>query len=225
MSSAIVVDRLSKTFPSSQRRGAPWALRDVTLRVAAGTIGVLTGRNGSGKTTLLKILATLILPTSGSARIHGADVVRHPLAVRRQLGVCLSDDRAAYWRLTGMQNLAFFGCWHGLSRRRIRERLAELAPYFPLEFLARPVYEYSAGMRQRLALVRAFLHDPPVLLLDEPTRSLDEETAQALRRYLARECARGKAILMATQRPAELAVGELLGRLEAGRLTMSPGAA
>lgn len=217
MEDAIAVEDLSKVFRSG-RNHAVWALQNVTFRLAPGTLLLLTGNNGSGKTTLLKILATLILPTSGAAFINGYDVVRNSLAARRQVGICWSDDRAIYWRLTGEQNLMFFGTLYGLSKRQIRQRISQLKRHFRLDFLHRPVCQCSTGMRQRLILVRALLHDPSVLLLDEPTRSLDQEVIAALSEWLGAQRDSPKTVLLTTQRPEELRVGGRIGMLESGRL-------
>ncbi len=176
------------------------ALHDVTLKVAQGEVFGLLGPNGAGKTTLLKILATVLLPSEGSARVHGADVVREGTAVRRAIGLATGEERGFYWHLSGRENLEFFGGLFGLAPRISRGRAqsalecVELLP-FASEIVAR----YSTGMRHRLDIARALLHAPPVLLFDEPTRSLDPAAASQIRalvRRLAKD--QGKTVLLVT---------------------------
>ena len=145
----------------------------------------MLGANGAGKSTLLRILATLLLPTKGRAQIAGHDAVRDPRAVRRQLGYHAGSDQGFYGRLTGRQNLRFFGRLNHLSKATALQRIALLAEQFHLEeALDRQVRTLSSGTVQRLSLARALLHQPRVLLLDEPTRSLDAIAASEFRRFL-----------------------------------------
>jgi ABC-2 type transport system ATP-binding protein len=186
----------------------PWAqatkvdgLVDVTMEVPRGVIFGLLGPNGAGKTTLLKILAGLILPTRGSARVDGLDVATADRDVRRAIGFVTADERSFYWRLSGEENLMFFARLYGLASAAARSRIADLVQSMDLqEVAARPFMDYSSGMKQRLAICRALLHDPPILCLDEPTRSLDPIAAKHLRRFVADRLhrARGKTIVLAT---------------------------
>jgi len=212
MSSSIEIRRLSKVFrrkkslreiltKPGERGSEIWALREVTLEVPQRSIFGIVGPNGAGKTTLLKILACLILPTNGEARICEHDVARRSVAVRRMLGFVTSDERSFYWRLTGIENLQFFGNLYGLSGKALLHRISYLLERLDLKEPAdRPFKEYSSGMKQRLAVARALLHDPPVLLLDEPTRSLDPISAKHLRRFVSEELSgrEGKTLLLAT---------------------------
>ena len=158
----------------TKRFGAVTALRDVTLRVAPGEVLALLGPNGGGKSTLLRILATTVLPDDGRAVVGGHDVAQQPAACRRTVGLVLSDERSWYWRLTGRQNLAFFAAIGGMSRRHVTARVDGLLAEVQLDQAADRRFDgYSSGMRARLSLARAMLHDPAVLLLDEPTHSLD----------------------------------------------------
>ncbi len=190
------------------------ALREVALEVRRGEIFGLLGPNGAGKTTLLKILAGLVLPTEGRALVAGIDVAVDDQAVKRAIGFVTSDERSFYWRLTGRENLHFFGGLCGLDPRGRRRRAAELldamelAPVADQQFLG-----YSSGMKQRLAIARALLHDPPILCLDEPTRSLDPIAAKHLRRFVVDRLNRegGKTILLATHNLQE--AEELCARL------------
>jgi ABC-type multidrug transport system ATPase subunit len=201
--SAISVESLEKWFPPAYsgwraflqpfaKATAP-ALRGIALQVAQGEAVALLGANGAGKTTLLRILATLLLPTSGSARLASHDVVREPGAVRGQLGYHAGSDLGFYPRLSGRENLRFFGRLNHLENRYLDERIRFLGQQFQLgEALDRQVRSLSAGTIQRLSLLRAILHQPKVLLLDEPTRSLDAIGAAEFRRYLKKEIISGQ---------------------------------
>jgi ABC-type multidrug transport system ATPase subunit len=199
---AIEIDSLEKWFPPAysgwraflQPFAAPTspALRGISLAVAEGEAVALLGANGAGKTTLLRVLATLLLPTGGSAQIAGHDAVSHPAAVRRQLGYHAGRDLGFYSRLTGRQNLRFFGRLNHLSDATIEERTRALGERFQLgEALDRQTRSLSSGTIQRLSLLRALLHQPKVLLLDEPTRSLDAIAASDFRRFLRTEVLAG----------------------------------
>ena len=190
------------------------ALRGVDLEVVGGEIVALLGPNGAGKSTLLRILATSILPDSGGATVAGYDVVAEPRAVRRSIGIVTGDERAWYWRLTGSQNLEFYCCLNGFRRRAAAARAEELLAAVGLTAAAdRRVGEYSSGMRARLALARALISNPNVLLLDEPTQNLDPAATVAFRKMLSDLATdRGAAALIATHDLHEAA--ELATRVE-----------
>lgn len=190
----ITVRGLTKRFKDLQ------ALAGLDLDVSPGEIVAVLGPNGAGKSTLLRILATVVLPDAGSAYVQGFDVVRQPSATRRSLGIAIGDERSWYWRLSGRHNLEFFASLYGLRRRAAATRAATLLAEFDLiEAADRRFDGYSAGMRSRLSLARALLPDPPVLLLDEPTRSLDPVAAISFRdRVLQLGHGEGKAVLLAT---------------------------
>ena len=193
-----LADLLSRPFASAQR---VTALSDVDLCVHEGEIFGLLGPNGAGKTTLLKILAGLVTPTAGGARLVGQDVLRSHVAVRASVGFVSSEERSFYWRLTGRENLRFFGRLYDVPGSRLGARCAELLEQMELTDEAdRRFGDYSSGMKQRLALARALLHDPHVLIMDEPTRSLDPVAAQHLRRFVRDDlnARQGKTILLAT---------------------------
>ncbi len=183
------------------------ALHDVTLRIERGEIVGLLGPNGAGKTTLMRILATLVLPSEGRAKVAGADVVRDSSAVRRTLGLAPGQERGFYWRLSGRENLEFFAGLLGLSPTEARRRSGNaLETVGLLPHAGDLVERYSTGMRQQLGIARALLGGPQILLLDEPTRSLDQDAAartHGLIRRLAGEF--GTTVVLATHHPAEAA--------------------
>ena len=214
---AIRVDALEKYFPPTRsgwraflqpfEKPTVAALAGISFDMRRGEAIALLGANGAGKSTLLRILATLLLPTRGSAQIAGHDAVLDPRGVRRQLGYHAGSDLGFYARLTARANLHFFGRLNHLSSSAISGRIARLAEQFRLrEALDRPVRTLSSGTIQRLSLARALLHHPPVLLLDEPTRSLDAIGAAEFRRFLKWEIlARGDtSLLFATHTLSEV---------------------
>lgn len=193
--SAIDISHVSKRFtrplPGLRRllrRKGPdvvEALRDVSLTVEPGEVFGLVGRNGQGKTTLIKSTCGLLEPSEGQVRVFGHDTVRAAREVKRKVGLVSADERSFYYRLTGRQNLLFFARLQGIDDVASARRIAELVQTFELsEVIERPFQEYSTGNKQRLAIVRALLTDPPLLLLDEPTRSLDPISAAALRQVI-----------------------------------------
>ena len=197
------------------------ALDGLDLEVPRGSVTALVGSNGAGKTTLIKILATLVLPTAGQALVAGLDVADQPAAVRRRLGYVPSEDRSFYWRLTVRQNLAYFAAMHGLSGDRLLRRMEGLLATLHLTDRAGTRFgELSTGMRQCLGLVRGLVHDPEVLVLDEPTRSLSPDLARAVWDLLRREADHhGKTILIATHNLMEaVAVADRIAVMHLGRV-------
>lgn len=189
------------TTALTHRYGATEALRGVTLAVQRGAFFGLFGPNGAGKTTLIRILTTLTIPTRGQAQVNGWDVVHSAAQVRASLGVVFSNENSFYGRLTGQQNLEFFGALQNLPARDAQRRSDELLEFFDLTHAARlPVQAYSTGMKQKLNVARALLHNPPIIFLDEPTKGMDVLTAESLRGLLRTELVerQGKTILLTT---------------------------
>jgi ABC-2 type transport system ATP-binding protein len=192
--------RLIRTASTTDVR----ALTDVSMVCRPGEVVGLVGPNGAGKTTLLKIMSTLLEPTSGSVTVAGYDTSTHAHDVRRVLGLVLSDDRALYWRMTGRQNLEFFGMMQGLSRAESRKRADLLLEAVGLAGRDRLVFGFSSGMRSRLSIARGLLHRPQVLILDEPTRALDPVAAAAIGRMLRKTARSGVAVLLSSHRLEEI---------------------
>ncbi len=168
------------------RRQEVEAVKDISLTVRRGMIFGMLGPNGAGKTTTIKMLSTLLTPTAGTARVAGYDVVRDDRAVRRSLGVVLGGDRGLYGKLSARDNLIYFGHLYGMRSAAIRTAVAEKLELVGLtERAGDRVEGYSRGMKQRLHLAKALLHDPPILILDEPTIGLDPAAAMDLRREIA----------------------------------------
>jgi ABC-2 type transport system ATP-binding protein len=228
----LIVENLFKYFPPAQTgwRAMLQPLARATLRALAavsftqepGTAMALVGPNGAGKSTLLRILATLLLPTRGTARVAGFDVVRHPAEVRRRIGVHSGTDGGFYARLTARENLRFFATLNNLRDAEARARIAELAEWLHLgPALDRQVRTLSTGTVHRLSLARALLHRPPVLLLDEPTRSLDPLAAASFRRLLREELMdrEGITVLFSSHALEEVrALADRILLLDSGRL-------
>jgi len=169
--------------------------------VREGEVFGVLGPNGAGKTTLIKILCTLILPTSGEAYVNGYDIVKESGKVRESIGFVTTDERSFYWRLTGRQNLEFFASLHNFYSRDARDIVDELLDVVDLKDRADERFlNYSAGMKQRMAIARGLLNEPEVLFMDEPTRSLDPGAAQSLRDFIKRHIVkeRGNTIFIST---------------------------
>ena len=208
---AIVLDGLGRRY------GERPALDDVSLEVASGTTLVVFGPNGAGKSTLLRVLATLLRPSAGSARVLGHDVRAEGWAVRGRIGF-LGHDALLHGDLTAAENLTYHARLHGLERPA--ERIAELLATVGLDGRAGDrVHTYSRGMVQRLAVCRAVLHDPEVLLLDEPRANLDPAAAELVDPLIGR--ASGRTRVVTSHDPAGgLAEGDVALGLRAGRVAL-----
>lgn len=181
-------------------------LRGITLDVADGELFGVLGLNGAGKTTLLKLLATLILPDAGGASVGGHDLLDEPGAVRALLAMVTADERSLHWRLTAVENMRLFGALHRLTASESLARTVDALDTVKLgDAGTKIVGEFSSGMRQRLLLARALLSRPRVLLLDEPTRSLDPVSAHDFRRMLRDDIVgrHGTTVILATHNAEE----------------------
>jgi ABC-2 type transport system ATP-binding protein len=230
--SALHIENLEKYFPPAASGWRAFlhpfspmtvpALRGISFEVKHGEVLALVGANGAGKSTLLRILTTLLVPSRGRAEVCGFDVAKEPAKVRLQIGYHTGADACFYARLTGRENLHLFAGLNNLKQSETAQRIDELAGPFGLgPSLDRQVRTLSTGNIHRLGLARAMLHRPSVLLLDEPTRSLDPLAAAEFRRFLHDHIIgeHGTAVLFASHTLSE--VEQLAGRIaviDGGRL-------
>ncbi len=193
----IQVTNLTKTF-SDSKRGAVHAVEHVSFDVRQREIFGLLGPNGAGKTTALRMLATVMKPTEGTAILNGYDVVRAPAEVRKSIGF-LSGDMGLYHRLSARETLRFFGELNGLSGAPLAARISEVIALLRMQdFAAARVDKLSTGMRQRVAIGRTLMHDPPILILDEPASGLDVPTAHIIEQFILEARNAGKSIILST---------------------------
>src|SRR5436190_20726581 len=193
--------RTYKTHTGTVRRKAKEieAVRGISFAVEPGELFGLLGPNGAGKTTTIKMLITLLIPTGGSARVLGLDVVRDAHEVRKRIGYVFGGERGVYERLSGYDNLRYFAELYGVPAREQKRRIEELLDLVGLKGREHERAEgYSRGMKQRLHVARGLLHDPEVLFLDEPTIGLDPVGARELRSTIATLTAAGKTVLLTT---------------------------
>jgi ABC-2 type transport system ATP-binding protein len=213
---AIAIRHLTRAFRTLQ------VLQDINLEVPRGAVVCILGANGSGKTTLLEILATLLRPTGGQAFVHGLDVATEGAAIRRIAGYGLSNLQTFYPQLSGRRNLEFFAAIHRLDPGRACHRTAALLDALGLASAADArVQEFSDGMKARLSVARALIADPPVLLLDEPTKSLDEAARSSVRELVASPTDRGepRTVVWTTHdRREAVAMADVVRELNAGVL-------
>lgn len=209
----IEFDRLSKRY------GDLLAVRELSLRVDGGEVYALLGANGAGKTTALRCLATLLRPTSGAARIAGFDAAREPLEVRRRLGF-LAASMGLYQRLTAREMLRYFARLNGMEDDAAAVRVEEMVAAFGLdEFADRLCGKLSTGQRQRVSIARAVVHDPPALVLDEPTLGLDVLSSDSIFRFIADARGRGRAVIFSTHQMSEVELlADRVGIIAGGRL-------
>ncbi len=200
----VEVENLQREFDSKQ--GKVVALNGVNLQVRQGEIFGVLGPNGAGKTTMIRILSTLLLPNSGTARVMGFDVATEPEKVRPLINAASGAERAGYDYISARGNLWFFSQLYGLPSDEAHRRISRLSATLGLDdYLDRKFYALSTGYRQRVTIVRAFLNDPKVVFLDEPTIGLDVMTAMSIREFLVREAKdHGRTVLIATHNMAEV---------------------
>lgn len=193
----IDVNNLSKQFPKNEQP----VVQNISFSVGQGEVLALLGPNGAGKTTTIKMILGLIEPTAGEITVCGHDMCHKreiPLGVKHT-GAVLEGARNSYWRLTAWDNLIYFGSLRGLAKKKLHDRANYLLDFFDLTDSAeKEVRLFSRGMQQKLAIALAMLHDPDVLILDEPTLGLDVTAARLLEQRISELAAQGKAILLTT---------------------------
>lgn len=224
ISRAIQTQGLTKYF--SIKGISVTALQNINLSISYGEIFGLMGPNGAGKTTLVKILSTLLLPTSGTAYVAGYDL-KDADKVKGAIGLVSSDERSFYWRLSGRENLKFFGCLHNLSASIINERVEGIIETLQIgEFIDRRFDGYSTGMKQKMSIARSLISHPRILFVDEPTKGLDPVSASHITGILKDLAGRGITIFLITHNAEES--GEICGRvaiMDKGRILadLNPG--
>jgi sodium transport system ATP-binding protein len=192
---AVLADNLSKRF----RRNPRWAVRDLSFSCQSGTVTGLLGENGAGKTSTLRMLSTMLNPTEGSATVCGHDTENDPAKVRQRVGMLFGGTSGLYDRLSATENILYFARLNGLGHKEAKERLSELAEVFDMgDFLHRRAGTFSTGMRQKTLIARAIIHNPPVLLLDEPATGLDFSTRRNIHRFILRQKNLGKTIIFSS---------------------------
>lgn|SRR5690349_13876438 len=193
----IDVRGLTKTF-QDQKRGAVHALDHVSFSVRRGEIFGILGPNGAGKTTMLRLLATVLAPSEGTADVGGYDIVRNPEKVRKQIGF-LSGDMGLYARLTPREILRFFAKLNGMGGRALTTRIEQIVDQLEMgKFADTKIDRLSTGMKQKAAIARTVVHDPPILILDEPTYGLDVPTSRLIENFILEARNAGKCILFST---------------------------
>jgi sodium transport system ATP-binding protein len=216
MSNALETNKLSKRY------GRTWALQDCTLSLPAGRVAALVGPNGAGKTTTLRILASMLRPTSGTVTVAGFDVVKQGREVRRRVGF-LTGSTGLYDRLTPNEVVRYFAGLYGMGRGETERRREELFGQLGVhEFAGRRIGKLSTGMKQKVSIVRAVIHDPPVMIFDEPTGGLDVVTSRHIMDLIRGWRNAGKTIVFSTHRMGEAGLlSDDFAILDRGRLRYS----
>jgi len=198
----ISVEDLTKVYPSgylSRKKSNKLAVEAIDFHVNRGEIFGLLGPNGAGKTTTIKMLATLLLPTSGKAEVLGMDVVKNVMEIRSRINLVMGGERGLYYRITGRQNLQFFSNLYKVPPSIREERIDELLEIVGMAEVAdKRVEDYSRGMKQRLHLARGLVNNPEILFLDEPTIGLDPEIAREMRLVIRDMACKGRTVLLST---------------------------
>jgi ABC-2 type transport system ATP-binding protein len=215
-------NKAKKPFSWLQKKQTSWftAVDGVDLKIPRGEVFGLLGPNGAGKTTTIRMLCTLLEPTSGTARVNGFDVVRQASLVRQNLGTVLAGDRSIYWKLTGRENLEYFAALYHIPPDIAKKRIQELLERMELTARANELVEkYSTGMKQRIAVSKALLARPPILLLDEPTLGLDPQAARNIRDLVNELKKEGHTIVLTTHYMEEAdQLSDRIGIIDQGKI-------
>ncbi|GAA0376051.1 ATP-binding cassette domain-containing protein [Caldalkalibacillus horti] len=193
----IEVKGVSKAF--QDKKQTVYAAKDISFTVKQGEIVGLLGENGAGKTTLLRMIATLLEPNEGNITVAGYDTLQQPMEVKKRIGVLFGGETGLYERLTAKENLEYFATLYGMSKQETKERVEVLAVQFGIEdFLNRKLGGFSKGMRQKVAIARALIHNPQIILFDEPTTGLDITAANVFRQLIHQLRKEGKTIIFSS---------------------------
>ena len=216
MNPILEVENITKTFLSPislnnllglrlKNRISTLALKDISFSLRKGAVLGILGSNGAGKTTLLKIISTLILPDEGTVKVDGFRLGGDDEKIKSSVGLVLDEERSFYWRLTGRQNLEFFATLYGLSTKDAKIRIEKLLGLFEVDYADKRFDSYSTGMKKHFALMRALMHEPELVLFDEPTKSLDYTSALNLRNFIKESLVKkqGKTVIFTTHQMAE----------------------
>lgn len=228
---AIEVNNLRKEFEIKKKNGPFWkrknkekkvfvAVDNVSFNVKKGEIFGFLGPNGAGKTTTIKMISTLLRPTSGSILINGKDVIENPIAALTNIGTVLAGERSTYWKLTGRENLEYFAAMNGITGKEAKERADYLLKRFNLDKRGdETVEKYSTGMKQRVALAKALITEPEILILDEPTSGLDPQSARNLREIILEIKEEGRTIFLTTHYMEEAdELSDRIGIIDRGKI-------
>jgi len=192
MNTIVKVGNLTKKFNGFE------AIKEVNFSANEGEIFGLLGPNGAGKTTTIRTMATILIPSSGTAEICGFDIFKSPEKVRENIGV-LTTEIGVYERFTGRENLDYFGRLYGISSCSLSERIEEIADFLDMKsFIDRKSGTYSTGMKQKLAIARSIIHDPKVIIFDEPTAGLDVLASQTVTNFMQSARNLGKCVIFST---------------------------
>lgn len=195
----IEVKGLTKRFKEIE------ALKDVNFNVPRGEVLGLLGENGAGKTTTLRILATMLKPTKGTAILNGNDILKNQQAVRKEIGILFGSEMGLYDRLTAKENIAYYAKLNDMDKVKIEERIDYLVDILDMgEYIDRRVGKFSKGMKQKTAIARSIVHNPPIMLFDEPTAGLDVTAARIIHNFI-NECRKeGKTVVFSSHSMTEV---------------------
>lgn len=181
------------------------AVDNVSLKVEKGEVYGLLGENGAGKTTILRLISTMLKPTSGDALLNGKSVVKEPGKVRGEIGILFGGEVGIYDRLTAYENIEYFGQLNGLSDTEVKERIDYLSELLEMkEYINRKVGSFSRGMKQKVAIARSIVHDPNIILFDEPTLGLDVSVARIVHSFIEGLKEEGKTIMFSSHNMSEV---------------------
>jgi len=210
----LTVNNLTKRF------GDLTAVDQVSFHVNEGEIFGLLGENGAGKTTTLRMLATMLQPTSGTAALAGYDLVTQPEQVRSRIGILFGGESGLYDRLTAAENIAYFGRLNNMDEDQLKERIEELARIFGMEeYIHRKAGKFSKGMKQKVAFARSIVHNPDIMLFDEPTTGLDVSAIRNVHEFIIDCKAQGKTIVLSSHTMSEVEkLCDRIGIIHKGRM-------